>query len=106
MKPRTICFDSFVLDYEGYTLVRDGRRVVVSTREFELLRHLVSHPGVAMTPDDIYKEVWGSHYGDLTAVAVYVRRLRLKIEDDPSNPRYLQTIHGRGYRFNPDAVKG
>jgi DNA-binding response OmpR family regulator len=106
MKPRTIGFDSYVLDYEGYTLMKDGRRIVLSTREFELLRHLVSHPGVAMTPDDIYKEVWGSLYGDLTAVAVYIRRLRQKIEADPSNPHYLQTIHGRGYRFNPDAVKG
>jgi DNA-binding response OmpR family regulator len=45
-------------------------------------------------------------YGDLTAVAVYIRRLRQKIEEDPASPRYLQTIHGRGYRFNPDAVKG
>jgi len=105
-KPRAIRFDSYVLDYEGYTLTRDGKRIVVSTREFELLRHLVSHPGVAMTPDDIYKEVWGSIYGDLTAVAVYVRRLRRKIEEDPANPRYLQTIHGRGYRFNPDVMKG
>lgn len=106
MKPKTIRFDSYVLDYEGYSLTRDGKRIVVSTREFELLRHLVSHPGVAMTPDDIYKEVWGAVYGDLTAVAVYVRRLRQKIEEDPANPRYLQTIHGRGYRFNPDVVKG
>ncbi len=106
MKPKTIGFDSYVLDYEGYTLTRDGRRVVLSTREFELLRHLLSHPGVAMTPEEIYRDVWGSHYGDLTAVAVYVRRLRLKIEEEPANPRYLQTIHGRGYRFNPDVVKG
>jgi len=106
MKPKTISFDAYVLDYEGYTLTRDGRRIVLSTREFELLRHLLSHPGVAMTPDEIYRDVWGSLYGDLTAVAVYVRRLRLKIEEEPANPRYLQTIHGRGYRFNPDVVKG
>ncbi|MGA2478208.1 MAG: response regulator transcription factor [Spirochaetia bacterium] len=104
--PKRVSFDSYVLDYEGYTLTRDGRRITLSTREFELLRHLVTHPGVAMTPDDIYKQVWGSMYGDLTAVAVYIRRLRQKIEEDPASPRYLQTIHGRGYRFNPDAVKG
>ena len=53
--PKRISFDSYVLDYEGYTLTRDGRRITLSTREFELLRHLVTHPGVAMTPDDIYR---------------------------------------------------
>ena len=94
------------MDLEGYSLVKEGRRVVLSTKEFEVLRHLVSHPGKAMTPDEIYEGVWGSVFGDLTAVAVYIRRLRRKLEEDPAAPRYLQTIHGRGYRFNPDLVKG
>jgi two-component system response regulator RegX3 len=94
------------MDLEGYVLLKEGKRIVVSTREFEVLRYLVTHPGVAMTPDDIYKGVWGTVYGDLTAVAVYIRRLRQKIEEDPANPRYLLTIHGRGYRFNPEAYGG
>jgi DNA-binding response OmpR family regulator len=105
-KPKTISFGPYMLDIEGYSLLKDGRHVVISTREFEVLRYLASHPGIAMTPSDIYKGVWGVVYGDLTAVAVYVRRLRQKIEEDPSNPRYVQTIHGRGYRFNPEAVQG
>jgi DNA-binding response OmpR family regulator len=105
-KPKTISFGPYVLDIEGYTLLKDGKHVVISTREFEVLRHLASNPGIAMTPSDIYAGVWGVVYGDLTAVAVYIRRLRQKIEDDPSNPRYLQTIHGRGYRFNSEAVRG
>jgi len=104
-RPTTVGFGPYVMDTEGYSLLRDGKRVVVSTREFEVLRHLVTHPGVAMTPDDIYRGVWGVVYGDLTAVAVYIRRLRQKIEDDPSSPRYIQTIHGRGYRFNPEALQ-
>ena len=105
-KPKIVAFGPYVMDLEGYSLVKDGRRVVISTREFEVLRHLVTHPGIAMTPDDIYKGVWGSVFGDLTAVAVYVRRLRQKIEEDPANPRFLLTIHGRGYRFNAEAVGG
>ncbi len=104
--PRTLSFGPYVMDMEGYCLVRDGARIVISTREFEVLRHLVTHPGVAMTPDEIYRGVWGDVYGDLTAVAVYIRRLRQKIEDDPARPRYLQTIHGRGYRFNPETLNG
>jgi DNA-binding response OmpR family regulator len=104
--PRTVSFGPYVMDMEGYCLLRDGARIVISTREFEVLRHLVTHPGVAMTPDEIYRGVWGDVYGDLTAVAVYIRRLRQKIEEDPARPRYLQTIHGRGYRFNPESLNG
>ena len=106
MKPRTVSFGPYLLDLEGYSLLKDGNRVLVSTKEFEVLRHMATHPGVAMTPDEIYQGVWGSTFGDLTAVAVYVRRLRQKIEDDPAQPVYLQTIHGRGYRFNADTLKG
>ena len=106
LRPKTLAFGPFLLDIEGYTLTREGKRIVLSTREFEVLRHLASNPGVAMTPDGIYKGVWGEVFGDLTAVAVYVGRIRKKIEDDPANPLYLQTIHGRGYRFNPDVMKG
>lgn len=105
-KPKTVAFGPYVMDLEGYVLLKEGRRIVISTREFEVLRHLVTHPGVAMTPDEIYTGVWGTIYGDLTAVAVYVRRLRQKIEEDPANPRYLLTIHGRGYRFNAEALGG
>jgi two-component system response regulator RegX3 len=106
LAPRTISFGPFTMDPEGYTLARDGKRVVLSTKEFEVLRCLVSSPGKAMSPDQIYEQAWGSVYGDLTAVAVYIRRLRLKIEEDPAQPVYLQTIHGFGYRFNPDTLKG
>ena len=102
---RTITFGPFIMDPEGYSLTRVGKRVVLSTKEFEVLRYLVTNPGKAMTPDEIYQGVWGSVYGDLSAVAVYIRRLRQKIEDDPVGPRYLQTIHGYGYRFNPETLK-
>ncbi len=103
---RTLSFGPFTMDPEGYSLVRGEQRVLLSTKEFEVLRYLASNPGKAMSPDQIYEGVWGSVYGDLTAVAVYIRRLRLKIEDDPAHPLYLQTIHGYGYRFNPDLLKG
>lgn len=104
-EPKTLFFGPFNMDPEGYSLIREGKRVSLSTKEFEVLRHLVSHPGKAMTADEIYEDVWASAYGDLSTVAVYVRRIRQKIEDDPRNPQYIQTIHGYGYRFNPEMVK-
>jgi two-component system response regulator RegX3 len=97
-------FGPFRLDVNGYTLMRGGERVVLSSKEFEVLRHLVLHPGEAMSPHQIYSDVWQNEYGDVTSVAVYVRRIRQKIEDDPRHPLYLQTIHGSGYRFNPDTL--
>jgi len=106
LRPKALAFGPFLLDIEGYTLTRDGKRIVLSTKEFEVLRHLASNPGVAMAPDEIYRGVWGDIFGDLTAVAVYIGRIRRKIEEDPANPVYLQTIHGRGYRFNPEVLKG
>ena len=104
--PKTLSFGPFMMDPEGYTITKEGQRVLLSTREFELLRHLARNPGKAMTAYEIYEDVWGSVYGDITAIAVYIRRIRKKIEEDPGNPKYVQTIHGYGYRFNPEMLKG
>lgn len=99
-----IVFGPYSLDPEGYYLTREGERIVLSSKEFEVLRHLVRNPGRAMTSDEIYEEVWDNRYGDTTSVAVYIRRIRRKLEDDPRNPVYVQTIHGKGYRFNPEML--
>ncbi|MCI0481889.1 MAG: response regulator transcription factor, partial [Candidatus Dadabacteria bacterium] len=88
-----IQFGPYSIDLEGYYLARDERRVVLSSKEFEVLRHLLRNPGRAMTSDEIYTEVWNNKYGDTTSVAVYIRRIRRKIEEDPHNPLYIQTIH-------------
>jgi DNA-binding response OmpR family regulator len=100
----TLTFGPYEMDPDGYTLVCDGRRVPLSTREFELLRHLALHAGEAMTPAEIYRGVWQNEFGDATSVAVYVRRIRQKIEADPRRPEYIQTMHGSGYRFNPQRL--
>ncbi len=99
-----LSFGPFSIDMEGYSLRRDEDRIALSSKEFEVLRHLIRHPGRAMTPDEIYTEVWANEYGDSTSVAVYIRRIRQKIEDDPRQPLYVQTIHGKGYRFNPETL--
>jgi DNA-binding response OmpR family regulator len=100
-----VAFGPYRLDVDGYYLSRNEQRVPISTKEFEILRHLALNPGRAMTPEDIYAEIWADQYGDRTSVAVYIRRLRQKLEDDPGKPLYIQTIHGKGYRFNPGLVE-
>ena len=103
---RDVAFGPFSIDLEGYFLRRGDDRIILSSKEFEVLRHLIRNPGRAMTPDEIYTEVWGNSYGDSTSVAVYIRRIRQKIEYEPRKPLYVQTIHGKGYRFNPESLKG
>ena len=103
---KTAVFGPFTIDLDGYLLSRGEERISISSKEFEVLRHLILNPGRAMTPDEIFTEVWEAEYGDATSVAVYIRRIRQKIEIDPGNPEYVQTIHGKGYRFNPDLIEG
>jgi two-component system response regulator RegX3 len=97
-------FGDFTLDIDGYLLKRAGQKIPLSTKEFEVLALLVTHPGKAMTPENIYSQVWSNQYGDITAVAVYIQRLRKKIETDPSAPSYIETVHGMGYRFNGEMI--
>lgn len=102
--PNSVKFGDFVLDIDGYLLKKAGEKVALSSKEFEVLAYLATHPGKAMTPDTIYSEVWRNQYGDITAVAVYIQRLRKKIEPDPSSPVYIETVHGMGYRFNAEVI--
>jgi DNA-binding response OmpR family regulator len=102
--PNSVKFGEYVLDIDGYLLKRGGEKVALSSKEFEVLAYLATHPGKAMTPETIYSEVWRNQYGDITAVAVYIQRLRKKIEADPSSPAFIETVHGMGYRFNAEAI--
>lgn len=104
-KRKIYTFGSYELDYDGYLLKKDSEIVNLSTREIEVLRYLVALAGEVLSPDDIYSSVWEQEFGDPTAVAVYVQRLRKKIEEDYRNPIYLKTIHGKGYIFIKDYLK-
>ena len=70
-------------------------------REFDLLAFLLAHPGRAYTRAELLAQVWGWEFGDQSTVTVHVRRLREKIEDDPTQPRRIATIWGTGYRYDP-----
>jgi DNA-binding response OmpR family regulator len=83
-------------------LRRGGVPVKLTRKEFDLLMLLASNPGRAFTRSELLEEVWDFAWdGDTSTVTVHVRRLREKIEDDPSDPRRLITVWGVGYRFEP-----
>ncbi len=76
-----------------------GRPLTLTAREFELLRFLVGHPDEVWSREVLLREVWGWSFGDPSTVTVHVRRLRAKVEDDPTRPSRLVTVWGLGYRW-------
>ena len=81
-----------------------GRELVMTAREFDLLVFLVAHPNQAFRRSELLAQVWEWEFGDDSTVTVHVRRLREKVENDPSNPVRLQTVWGVGYRYVPVGV--
>lgn len=80
---------------------RNGDEVSLTAKEFELLLLLMRNPDRVFAKEEIYERLWGDeHFGDPSTVTVHVRRLREKIEDDPSDPRRIETVWGMGYRWS------
>jgi len=78
----------------------NGENIALPLKEFELLEFLVRNSGRVLTRTQLIDRVWGSDYfGDTKTLDVHVKRLRAKIEKDPANPVYIQTIRGLGYKF-------
>jgi DNA-binding response OmpR family regulator len=94
-----LAFGPYILDFEGRLLERDGERMPLSKREFELLAFLAINEGKTYGPEELYQAVWGLKHGDLSTVAVHVQRIRRKIEEEGSQPKWLVTVPGAGYRF-------
>ncbi len=92
-----------VVDADARTATRDGAALALTVREFDLLVHLLRHPGQALTRAGLLEQVWGWKYGDQSTVTVHIRRLREKIEEDPTAPRLFVTVWGVGYRYDPPA---
>jgi DNA-binding response OmpR family regulator len=92
-------FGDLEVDLAAHEVAREGRRVDMTAREFDVLRVFVEHPRQVLSRDHLFELIWGS-FGDRSAVPVYIRRLREKIELDPAEPRYIVTVWGAGYRFD------
>src|SRR5579872_1643034 len=97
---RRLHFGELEVDLAAHEVSCEGRPIDLTAREFELLRVLVEHPRQVFSRDQLFELVWGS-FGDRSAVAVYIARLRQKIEPEPAEPRYIVTVWGAGYRLDP-----
>jgi DNA-binding response OmpR family regulator len=85
------------IDHPHRTVTRAGERLALTSREYDLLRFLVGHPDVTFSREELLERVWGWSFGDRSTVTVHVRRLREKVEEDPTHPVRLQTVWGVGY---------
>jgi DNA-binding response OmpR family regulator len=97
--PQRLVDGDLVIDEAGHAAYRDGAPMALTGREFDLLRFLVAHPGTAYSRDELLRQVWGWSIGDQSTVTVHVRRLREKVERDPTRPERLVTVWGVGYRW-------
>lgn len=96
-----ITIGDFTLNLRKRTLVKSGKNIELTQVEFQMVEYFFQNPGVALDRTDILNRVWGSNYfGEEKIVDVNIRRLRKKIEDDPSAPKYLITVWGMGYKWN------
>ena len=89
------------VDLAAHQACLAGQPLSLTVREYDLLVHLLQHPGTAFSRRDLLSQVWKWEYGDASTVTVHVRRLREKIESDPTSPRRIVTVFGVGYRYQP-----
>lgn len=94
------------LDPAAHRVTRSGAELQLTVREFELLRWFLTHPGQVHDREALMRGVWGWEYGDQSTVTVHVRRLREKVEADPSRPTRLVTVFGVGYRWDATPPAG
>jgi DNA-binding response OmpR family regulator len=96
----TIEFGDIVVDLKRYRVTVKGEPVEFTQKEYKLLILLMSHPGEVFTHTQLTEEVWGKDFvSETSSIPVFIRKIREKIEDDPSQPEYLQTVWRTGYRF-------
>jgi two-component system alkaline phosphatase synthesis response regulator PhoP len=95
-------FGSVQVDRQGTEITRDGRLVSLSSREFELLQYFIDNPRATLSRRQLLTDVWGYEATTYTrTVDVHVASLRRKLEDDPSQPAFIQTVQRVGYKFTP-----
>ena len=100
-EPDQLISGPFVLDEKSRVLYKSGRPIDLTQVEFQIMELFFKNPGTALVRDKILEGVWGKgYYGDVKIVDVNIRRLRMKVEDEPSNPQHILTVWCYGYRWN------
>lgn len=102
-KKEILSFNGLEIDATAYTITLDNEIVPFSVKEFEILHYLASNANQALSREKIFDEIWGyNEYGDINTVTVHIRKIREKIEKDPSRPSFIETVWGIGYKFKGD----
>jgi DNA-binding response OmpR family regulator len=101
--PTRLTDGDLVVDTGSHVATLGDQTLALTVREFDLLRFLMANPGVAYSRDELLQQVWGWSFGDQSTVTVHVRRLREKVEADPTRPVRLVTVWGVGYRWEAAA---
>ena len=100
-EPDQLVSGPFVLDEKSRVLYKSGKPIDLTQVEFQIMELFFKNPATALVREKILEGVWGAgYYGDVKIVDVNIRRLRMKIEDEPSNPQHILTVWGYGYRWN------
>ena len=100
-EPEQLVSGPFVLDEKSRVLYKAGKPIDLTQVEFQIMELFFRNPATALVREKILEGVWGKNYfGDVKIVDVNIRRLRMKIEDEPSNPQHILTVWGYGYRWN------
>lgn len=95
-----LLYGDLEIDLKGYGVTLAGKSILLSAKEFELLRYLAQNPNQVLTREQIFDQVWSfNDYGDINTVTVHIRRIREKLEPDPAKPVFIKTVWGVGYKF-------
>jgi DNA-binding response OmpR family regulator len=101
-QPAILRYELLSIDFKTRLVTIEGRELMLTAKEFDLLWYLAAHPRQVFNRDQLLDAVWGeTQYIDPSTVTVHVRRVREKIERDPATPRHLHTVWGVGYKFEP-----
>jgi len=102
-KEEVINAGRFTLDTGQFKVTKDGELIPLTLKEFKIFYALVSNPYIALSKDQLVEAAWGREFvGETSSITVFIKKIREKIEDDPSEPHYIQTVWGIGYRFEPE----
>jgi DNA-binding response OmpR family regulator len=98
-KKQSISIRGLKIDYDFRRVLLNEKEINLTSKEFDILYLMISNSNKVFTKEEMFEKIWGDTFGDLSTITVHIRKLREKIEYDPSNPQYIETIWGVGYRF-------
>lgn len=105
-KDEVLVIGRFTLDIAQFRMTKADDRISLTPKEFKILFALASNPGIVLSKEQLVEAAWGKEFiGETSSITVFIKKLREKIEDDPSDPRIIQTVWGIGYRLEPEACE-